>query len=985
MARSLGLPGETPCPSCGARVPRTIWMIVDQAERPDLAELLRGDRLGEERCPECLEVAPAPKDFVLLHLPGENPPLILGVPDAPKETIESMGSALLSELREAMGTEWQDEWIAEMPVVPRDDLAEAYRGWLTYREQVGPGQLDDAALAEAENVAAGLFAETDAGVYRATHAFVGEQWFNRVSDDRAGDVENAIAHLTAAAAASRADEDADLWAALMIKLSHAYIARVRGDHADNLERAIRYARSVLEASGMRDEARARAAGNAALALLERGAGDPVSNIEEAIELLLSALATFRVTGERHEGATAAMHLARAYALRFQGTRADNGREAMRYADIAVEGFVAVGRAQEAAGALIALGNVCLMHGGEDGDEEGRRQATEAYQRGLDLPELPGYQRAQLHMCLGNLYRGQHRGEHTAQLDLALEHYEQAATALDRDRHPLEWAGVQQNMAWAYAYRQEPGDADRAAQMLEAAAEVFGTVHAVREYAQVTAELGRLLFDQGRWAEAVAVYEDATAAGEAALHEADTPDGRRVAVARLAGAHPNWAYALLRLDRPEEALTALEAGKQRLARQRAATQAWPMEEIAELVPPQGAIVVLIATSQGAAALVLIAGTTQIGSEQIVPLPDFTTPRLQGLLVNEVMLLSEGDDRLFAMLGAGQTTIDLHAYADDFDQLGHRLWDQVVGAVAERLGRLGVADGAPVVLVPHGGLGLLPLHAAGPQGGLPFADRHPVIYAPSLDVLRAGRQRLTESAGIEDRLLALADPVGDLPYARAETALCAAYFPAAESYTGSQATKRVLLDRLGEATHVHLACHGRYDWTTLMQSALQLAGDEYLRLEETTSALLSAHIRLAFLSACETGISSVGGLADEYLGFSAALHRAGVPVVVSTLWAVPDSVMAMVAIEFYRRLRDLRQRPAEALQGAQLWLRDATRETLLQWLTTAAGQARELPDGRDAWLGFQRLRERIRDTTDPGETPYASAAFWASLVVSGYAYE
>jgi hypothetical protein len=210
---------------------------------------------------------------------------------------------------------------------------------------------------------------------------------------------------------------------------------------------------------------------------------------------------------------------------------------------------------------------------------------------------------------------------------------------------------------------------------------------------------------------------------------------------------------------------------------------------------GAIVVLIATSQGAAALVLTAGTTGIRGEQILPLPDFTTARLQGLLVNRVMLVTADDDQLFAMLAAGQSTIDLHAYAGDFDELANRLWDRVVGAVAERLDNLGVAEGAPAVLVPHGGLGLLPWHAAGPPGTSSFVDRHPVVYAPSLDVLGSARQRLAGSAGVDDRLLALADPAGDLSYARAEAPLCATYFPVAETHAGPQATRQVLLDGLG----------------------------------------------------------------------------------------------------------------------------------------------------------------------------------------------
>ena len=919
-----------------------------------------------------------PKDFVLLRLAGDDPPLVLGAPDGTRDEIQQMGSALLSELRKEMGSEWNDDWVADLPVIPRDQLAETYRRWRAHLEEAPTGPVDETAMADAERVAATLPPDTDPAGYQATHAMLGDLWFRATGDERDRNVEKAIRHLAAAISVPRTDSDDELRAVLLLKLSYAYILRPLGDRADNLEHAIRYAREVADNSRVDAVTRARAAGNAASALLERGAGDPVGTIEEAIELLLPALATFRAAGNRADRATTGVLLARAYATRLSGDRAANGDEALGYADLAVEDFVALGRIREAAGALVTLGNVWDV----ESSDEARDKAAAAYHRGLELPGLPSFEEAQLHTCLATLYRGHRHSARPPDLDLALDHYEAAAAAVDRARYPLEWAAIQQNTAWAYAFRRRPGDAERAAAMMADAARTFRAGRADAMYARAMTELGSLLFEAARWADAAAAYEQAIAAGEAELREADTPQGRRVTVARLGAAFPEWAYALVQLDRPQDAVRALEAGKQRLTRQPGVTRDWPVAEIAGLAPAGGAIVLLVCTAGGAAAVIVTPDTKRLGADETVRLPDFTLPRLHGLLVNQRTLLPGDDDPLHAVLRAGPATIDVSTYARDFRQFGHLLWERVMEAVTERLDRLGVAAGAPVVLVPHGGLGLLPWHTAGPPGGPQFADRHPVVHAPSLEVLRFGREAAA-GAAYADRLVALADPAGDLPYARAEVMLSATRFPSARPYAGPEATRQALIEGLADATHVHLACHGYYDWTDLMQSALQLGGGE-LRLEETTTALRPAHVRFAFLSACETGISSVDGLANEYLGFSAALHRAGIPVVVSSLWPMEDSVVALVAIEFYRRHRDGGQSPAEALRGAELWLRDATRETLLDWLTAAAGTARSLPDDRATWLTLQRLRERIRDTVEPGDTPYASPQWWAPLVVSGYAY-
>jgi len=53
MTHSLAQRDQAPCPACGQGVDLEIWLIVDLAERPDLAERVREGRIHVVPCPHC--------------------------------------------------------------------------------------------------------------------------------------------------------------------------------------------------------------------------------------------------------------------------------------------------------------------------------------------------------------------------------------------------------------------------------------------------------------------------------------------------------------------------------------------------------------------------------------------------------------------------------------------------------------------------------------------------------------------------------------------------------------------------------------------------------------------------------------------------------------------------------------------------------------------------------------------------------------------
>src|SRR5206468_2911278 len=78
-----------------------------------------------------------------------------------------------------------------------------------------------------------------------------------------------------------------------------------------------------------------------------------------------------------------------------------------------------------------------------------------------------------------------------------------------------------------------------------------------------------------------------------------------------------------------------------------------------------------------------------------------------------------------------------------------------------------SGAPVVLLPIGLLGVLPLLGAAPTAGaMPFGERWTVSLAPSVRSWLDCRDRAASAAGGPQRLLGVIDPDGSLPGARLE---------------------------------------------------------------------------------------------------------------------------------------------------------------------------------------------------------------------------
>src|SRR5947209_13512894 len=145
-----------------------------------------------------------------------------------------------------------------------------------------------------------------------------------------------------------------------------------------------------------------------------------------------------------------------------------------------------------------------------------------------------------------------------------------------------------------------------------------------------------------------------------------------------------------------------------------------------------------------------------------------------------------------------------------------------------------------------------------------------------------------------------------------------------------TKQRVMTRVRGQTYLHFSCHGSYNWTNPTASGLNLADGRLTLAELQEGSVDLSATRLVTLSACETGITDViGGSAEEYVGVPAGFLLAGVPCVISSLWAVPDLSTALLMEQFYHNHLRGGMDFAAALREAQVWLRLVTVEEVAQY--------------------------------------------------------
>jgi CHAT domain-containing protein len=247
-------------------------------------------------------------------------------------------------------------------------------------------------------------------------------------------------------------------------------------------------------------------------------------------------------------------------------------------------------------------------------------------------------------------------------------------------------------------------------------------------------------------------------------------------------------------------------------------------------------------------------------------------------------------------------------------------------------------AHVTFIPQDALFLAPFAALKDRRGNYLIEKHTILVAPSIQALDLFSQRPAQHhppANFETvKALIVGNPVmprlqhkpnvpaealPNLPGAEQE-ARAIAQLLHTHPLLGAAATEAAVTAKMGKADIIHLATHGILDNIRGLQSSLALtpgdnqnitAEDGFLTAREVSKLNLMAN--LVVLSACNTGRGIING--DGVVGLSRSFMAAGVPSLVVSLWAVPDTPTAALVTEFYRNLHK-RMDKAQALRQAML---------------------------------------------------------------------
>lgn len=288
---------------------------------------------------------------------------------------------------------------------------------------------------------------------------------------------------------------------------------------------------------------------------------------------------------------------------------------------------------------------------------------------------------------------------------------------------------------------------------------------------------------------------------------------------------------------------------------------------------------------------------------------------------------------------------------------------------------------LILVPHGFLSLLPIHA------FPLVDSsillehydNGISYIPSCQLLDVIRKR--QAKNIND-FFAVQNPKtdsgevsfsfrkGDLSFSSMEVETIKRYFSSHEILAGEQAKKKFLISRnkLSNVSCLHFSCRAIFKQNSPLESGLGLANNELLTLGEVFE-LDFQQCNLVTLSGSKTGLTDYLYFSDEYIGLPSGFLYAGSSNVVSSLWAVNDLSTALLMIKFYQNLAQ-NNNVAVALNQAQLWLRKITNQELNQWI-----KDNQLPLAPSLKIFLKRILYKLSDDDQPFKHPYYWAAFCA----------
>ncbi len=740
---------------------------------------------------------------------------------------------------------------------------------------------------------------------------------NRIRGDRAENLEQAIAAYQLALKVYTPDAFPQDWATTQNNLANAYTERIRGERAENLEQAIAVYQLALKVrTPAFPEQWATTQNNLALAYNNRIWGDRAENLEQAIAGYQLALQVYTPDDFRERWAGTQNNLALAYSNRIRGDRAENLEDEIAAYQLALKVYTSDAFPQECRRTARNLGNLHF-------EQQTWSNAAEAYDTALSAYEVLYQACIFLDGKAAELAETADLPRRSAYTFARIGNLQKAVEVLEQGRA----RGLSESL------NRDRADLDQLQQLAPVLYE---------QYQSLTTQL-RSLENQQR---ASMTSSD--------LHNLTPEDTRETAIALRQ--QLNTLIQEVRQVPSYEAFLTLPT----------------FEDVRRAVTRDRPLVYLVSTSAGSLALVV----TPDDIESIW-LNNFAETQLIDLLNNTWLKAYR------------QSHLDRQAWFNAIDSVTHQLWQPLMEPLIRHLK---THNFHRATLIPTGYFSLLPLHAAWTENSTTPTGRHYALddihftHAPNAQSLSAAQEIATRTPA--DSILAIDNPTQDLKNSEREVHAAIANFQQRTVLRHTEATieavRSALADisersQLSEASIVHFSCHGKAELTDPLNSGLQMS-DGLLTLRDILALNLSDRggVRLAILSACETGLSGIEN-ADEAISLPTGLLQAGVAGVIASLWSVSDLSTMLLLTKFYDFWRgDQALPPAQALRQAQIWLRDTTNEEKVQGLEASLpefGGSSRFPESTARVL-YDELTFRT-----PSDHDFAHPFHWAAFSYTG----
>ncbi|WP_414619974.1 CHAT domain-containing protein [Calothrix sp. CCY 0018] len=866
--------------------------------------------------------------------------------------------------------------------------------------------------------------------WAGTQNNLGTAYRERIKGSIAENIEKAITAYNAALQVYTQKAFPQDWAFTQNNLAAAYSQRIKGNIAENIEKAIAAYNAALQVYTQKafPQYWAFTQNNLAAAYSQRIKGDIAENIEKAIAAYNAALVVFTQQAFPQYWAGTQNNLAAAYRERIKGDIAENIEKAIAAYNAALQVYTQQAFPRKWA---MTQNNLAMAYSQRiKGDiaEENIKKAIAAYNAALVVFTQQAFpqQWATTQNNLAAVYRERIKGDIAENIEKSIQSYNAALLVFTQQAFPQHWAMTQNNLGMAYSYRIN-GDI---AENIEKAIAAYNAALLVRtqqafpqQNTKTLLNLGMVYQDTSRFTLAYNAYESAIATIELLRGEIISgEESKRKQAEEWNQLYLHMVEVCLHLKEETLALEYIERSKTRnlveLILDHDRKTIFPPNVVTQLEQlrdeiAKGQYQIQNSTAENPTALAqhlqelrqqkksledkyLPVGSSfsfkefqkDLDKNTIVIEWYITNTSLETFIITSDNLqrfnsfISADNSKAFADWNFNYLNAYYNNKTEWINSLPSRLTQLAQILNIEEILQLIPQNCSHLILIPHRYLHLFPLHALPLTNGSFLCDKFSdgVSYAPSCQLLQQVnlRQRVDFKS-----LFAIQNPTEDLDYTDLEVEIISSLFADKEILSKKQATQTALSQassQIQQANYLHFSCHGKFNLDVPQDSCLLLAGaveNDKLDLSKclTLGNLFERDFnlnqcRLVVLSACETGLIDFQNTSDEYIGLPSGFLYAGSSSVVSSLWTVNDLSTSFLMIKFIQNLKDVENVSVPvALNKAQTWLREATKEDLQKW-------ASDLPlDSTKKG----KIRRQLRNNTV--EKPFHSPFHWAAFTAVG----